>query len=154
MTLLRNALALLTLLAAAPTLAGEPALLVHDPWVAEAPPVASAVGAFMGIENRGETPRALVEVSSPAAERAEMHRTVISEGMARMVPQERIEVPAGDQVTLEPGSYHIMLIRPTRPLKAGDRVALRLTFDDGSVQDVEAEVRKRTGGGHHHHHHH
>ena len=39
-----------------------------------------------------------------------------------------LEVPAGGEVTLKPGSFHVMLMDLKQPLQAGDKVPLTLTF--------------------------
>ncbi|MCB1878405.1 MAG: copper chaperone PCu(A)C [Chromatiales bacterium] len=129
-------------------------VLVIDPWVAEAPPGARVVGGFMTLENRGDGDRSVTSVSSPAAREMQMHRTVFSEGMARMVPQESLSIPAHGRLVLEPGGYHLMLIGPTKPLAIGDQVPMQISLDDGTTLEVSAEVRPRPmGGGHEHHHH-
>jgi hypothetical protein len=86
----------------------------------------------------------------------ELHRTVTREGVARMVPQERIQVPPGGGVALEPGSYHLMLMEPVAPLAPGDPVVLELRMADGEVLRTTARVRADGGmaDDHHHHHHH
>ena len=142
-------IALLTLLCS-PTFAAE--LQVIDPWVREPPPGATVVGAFMELKNPGNDAIVIEAVSSPISDSVEMHRTVHSDGMARMVPQTTLTVPAGGSLVLEPGSYHLMIMNPPR-LKAGDRVALTLQLADGSGVAIDAEVRRTVGGGHQHHHH-
>ena len=60
----------------------------------------------------------IVGASSPQFEMVEIHRTEIVDGMARMIPQDRLPVPAGGSVTLEPGGLHLMLIQAKQPLQA------------------------------------
>src|SRR5690554_3937585 len=95
------------------TLAGPafaaPALDVQEAWIAEAPPVARVHAAYMILDNPGDAAVQVVGVSSPNYARVEMHRTVVDEGMARMVRTEAIAVGAGERVVLEPGGMHIML---------------------------------------------
>jgi hypothetical protein len=85
---------------------------------------------------------------------------VVEDGMARMLPQESMPIPAGGELVLKPGDYHLMLMRPKSALKAGDEVELSLGFDDGSTMAVTLPVRKASGADHdhmhdhtHHHHH-
>jgi copper(I)-binding protein len=80
----------------------------------------------------------------------------MQDGMARMVAQDSMPIPAGGELSLEPGGYHLMLMRPKAALAAGDEVAVTLKFDDGSSLEVSMPVRKGMGDGemHHHHHHH
>jgi hypothetical protein len=141
----RLALACLWLLAAALPAAADVA--VHDPWIAEAPPGATAAAAFLVLTNDGAAARSVVAAESTACERIEFHRTETEGDVARMRQQESLEIPAGGRVTLEPGGSHMMLRKPVA-LSAGDRVGITLLLADGEKLEIEAEVRVR---GHHAH---
>lgn len=54
-----------------------------------------------------------------------------------------IEVPAGGEVVLEPGGYHLMLIGLAAPLVAGDTVDIALELEVAGTRTVTAEVRDR-----------
>jgi copper(I)-binding protein len=132
-------------------------LKIEEPWVREAPPGAMALAGYMEIKNPGGEARALVGAESPAFERVELHLSVHEDGMARMIAQESMPIPAGGELELEPGGYHLMLMKPRQTLTAGDSVSMTLRFDDGSVMELEMPVVKAAGGmdhGEHHHHHH
>ncbi|MBS3799946.1 MAG: copper chaperone PCu(A)C [Thioalkalivibrio sp.] len=116
---------------------------VHDPWIAEAPPTARALAAFMALENAGSTPRHLVAAEASGFDRIELHRSIEEEGMHRMVKQEAIEIPAGGRVELAPGDYHVMLMGVQAPLRAGDTVSMRLIFANDEVRSLEVPVRRR-----------
>jgi copper(I)-binding protein len=66
------------------------------------------------------------------------------EGMdATMRMQEMMDglpLPAGDTVTLEPGSYHVMLLELVAPLAVGDEVELTLQFADAGEITITAPV--------------
>ncbi|MFV0316784.1 MAG: copper chaperone PCu(A)C [Microthrixaceae bacterium] len=62
-------------------------------------------------------------------------------GMMSMQPVDRIEIPAGEKVMLEPGGYHIMLTDLRTDLAAGDDISVTLTFESGGEQTVTVEVR-------------
>lgn len=130
-------------------------LMVLDPWIREAPPTAPALGGFMVVHNHSDREQAIVGASSPAFGQVELHRTVADGGVMRMVHQERIAIPAQGQVVLEPGGYHLMLMQPRQPLKAGDTVAVTLRFDDGGSAAVNYAVRSGVEAGapmtHHRH---
>ncbi|MDJ0847974.1 MAG: copper chaperone PCu(A)C [Myxococcota bacterium] len=129
--------------------AGE--LEVRGAWVRLPPPGASAAG-YLELHNRGAAPLRVVGVSSPAAERVEMHRTVVENDVARMRPVKEIEVPAGGKVVLEPGGLHLMLIGP-QGLREGGELALTLTLEGGATLAATAEVKRhRAGHGHAPHH--
>ena len=50
-------------------------------------------------------------------------------------------MPAGGQVTFEPGGLHIMLIGLQRELEAGDRFKITLQFEESGTLTVEVSVR-------------
>lgn len=121
--------------------AADMGAMVMHPWVREAPPTAAALGAFMVLQNHGAKPLVLVGAESAAAGEVQLHRTVMADGMAKMIRQNSIEIPAGGQVEFKPGDYHLMLMKPKQVLKAGDKVGITLKFKDGSSLPATFEVR-------------
>ena len=67
-------------------------------------------------------------------------------GMAKMVHQQMIEIPANGSLTFEPNGYHLMLMKPKQQLKAGDKVDITLEFKNGDTMVVTHEVRADMGG--------
>lgn len=63
-------------------------------------------------------------------------------GMMNMRQVQSIPVPAGEQVELKPGGYHVMLIGLEKDLAAGDELPVTLTFEPGGTVDVTAEVKE------------
>lgn len=63
-------------------------------------------------------------------------------GMMTMRQIDRIEIPAGETVKLEPGGYHVMVMDLQRPLVPGDTVEVTLTFEKAGEVVVTAEVRE------------
>ena len=117
---------------------------VKDAWVRATAPGQKVAGAYMELVSR--TDMALTAVASPVAASAELHSTSMEEGVMRMRPIARIELPAGKPVKLAPGGLHIMLVDIKQPLKPGDKVPLTLTvqradFASRNVFTVQAEVR-------------
>jgi copper(I)-binding protein len=127
---------------------------VKDAWVRVPAPGQKVAGVYMEIVSRANT--ALVAVASPVAARAELHSMALDDGVMRMRPLERIELPAGKAIMLAPGGLHVMLIDLRQPLKRGDNVPVTLTvlqFSSGSrsVFTVRAEVRDPDAKGRHQH---
>lgn len=113
-----------------------------DPYVRGVPPGQPNSAAFMQITNKGEAGRALVGGSSPAAEVVELHTHTMDGGMMRMRQVDKIDLPAGETVSLEPGGLHVMLIGLKQKLVPDEDVELTLSFDDGSQVTLKAPVRK------------
>ncbi len=118
-------------------------VMVNDPWVRAAPPNAPALAAFMRLENHSKADVALVEVKTTLpVNRVELHRTVMADGMMKMIQQKNMPIAAHSNLVLKPGSWHVMLIDPEKVPVEGDSVELTLVFDNGTEQQVTAKVRK------------
>ncbi len=121
-------------------------IMVKDAWVREAPPGAAASAGYMTVHNMGDKPRALVGASCDDFGSTMLHRTVMQDGMAKMIHQMMIEIPAGGSVTFKPNDFHVMLMKPKHALKAGEKVAITLKFKNGEKMKVNYEVRAAQGG--------
>lgn len=117
-------------------------LEVTNAFVREMPPVAPATGAFMQLKNTSNKTITLVKAHSDAAEIVELHTHIHENGVMRMREIPQITLEANQTVSLEPGGLHIMLIKPTRALTAGDKVEITLEMADGSTTHITAEVKK------------
>jgi len=113
---------------------------VSGAWVRGTVAGQKTTGAFMQLSSPVDT--ALVAVTSPAAKIAEVHEMKMEGGMMKMRGVDRIAIPAGKPVELKPGGYHVMLVDLVAPLKDGDTVPLRLTFEDktGAKQTVDVSA--------------
>lgn len=114
---------------------------VRGAWLPEMPPVSKVMAAFMVIENNTDQTVNVIKVSSPHFARVEMHLSKIVDGVAKMLPQQTLSIPANGKLTLQPGSYHLMLFHPKQPLKTGDSVPISLTLDDGTVFTLQVKVK-------------
>ena len=130
-------------------------ITIKDPWVRAAPPNAPALGAFMVLENYGNSERSIVAArTSLEVDHVELHRTMMVGDVMKMVPQEKIPLPAHGVTELKPGSWHVMLMSPKKVPQKGDKLQITLVFDDGFEQTVEAVVREGKMKMHQHEHKH
>ncbi|WP_448006406.1 copper chaperone PCu(A)C [Agromyces bauzanensis] len=116
-----------------------------DGWAKAAETGMTAV--FGSLENAGSEDLVVIAVETDAAESAELHE-MVGDGSGTMSMREKdggFPIAAGDQLQLEPGGNHIMLLGLTAPLLAGDEVALTLAFDDGSTLEVTVPVKDYEG---------
>lgn len=127
--------------AGAAALAEGTAVSVSDAYARAVPPGQPNSAVFLTLSNASGEPQALVSAASPVADAVELHTHINDGGMMRMRRVERIEVPAGESVSLKPGGLHVMLIGLKQNLQPGDQVDLTLTFEDGAQTRVEAPVR-------------
>jgi copper(I)-binding protein len=98
--------------------------------------------AYMVIVNTGSAPDQLLNVTTEAAGVAELHHVLMENNVAQMRPVQAVEVPAGGQIELKPGGYHVMLADVKRTLRPSDVVPLTLTFQNAGEVQVNAEVRE------------
>lgn len=122
------------------TAAGSIALT--DPWSRETAEGQNAGGAFMSIANTGTASDRLTGGSSAVAGRVEIHTMTMENDVMRMRQlKDGLEVPAGGEVTLKPGSFHVMLMDLKQPLRAGEKVPLTLTFEGAGTIETMLDVR-------------
>lgn len=62
-------------------------------------------------------------------------------GAMTMRAVNQIDLPAGEQVTLEPGGLHVMLLDLAGPLEADDEFVVTLLLADNTEFDVDVVVR-------------
>ena len=120
-----------------PTPAG---LSARQAWVRTAPPGRAMTAAYLVIANPGPAPAVLTGVTSPRFGLAEIHETVVVDGVSRMRHRPRVEIPAGGEIALVPGGLHIMLMQPVDGMPSDGSVNLTLSFEDGRTLLVEASV--------------
>lgn len=116
------------------------ALRAQDAWIRAAPPGVSVLAGYLTLVNDSDRDIIITGASSPTFRIIEMHRSVSKGGMARMIEQEVLTVPAGGRLVLEPKGLHLMLMMPTAALRAGDTVKLSLQLGDGRSLYVKARV--------------
>lgn len=97
---------------------------------------------FLQLQNQDTQAHALVSASSAVSAAVELHNHVNEGGVMKMRQVEKIDLPAGENVVLKPGSFHIMLIGLKQPLKVGETVELSLSFEDGTRLKLSAPVQE------------
>jgi copper(I)-binding protein len=140
----RFALAALFGLGAIPALAHDyklGAIEINHPWTRATPPTAQAGGGFLVLTNTGTTPDRLVDVKSPAADKAEIHEMKMDGNVMRMRELDKgLEIPPGATVELKPGGFHIMFMGLKAPFAKDTKVPLTLVFEKAGSIDVELPV--------------
>ena len=120
-------------------------LRVENAWIRAAPPGVSVLAGYMTLINESEKDMVIIGAGSAGFRMIEMHRSESESGMARMVEQDTLTVPAHGRLMLEPNGLHLMLMMPTVAVKTGDAVILVLQLEDGQSIGVKASVRTHGG---------
>lgn len=129
------------------------AITVTDAWARATPPGTTTSAVYLTVTNGTGTDDALVWVSTPAAGMAEIHQvsavsaapaesTGMGGAMMGMHPIEKLPLPAGGSVRLEPGSFHIMLIDVKEPLKEGATIEVTLNFEKTAPITLTVPVKR------------
>lgn len=139
------AITLLLIVGTSPAQAADRKPLVMDPWVREAPPAMKMHAAYLVLMNPAVTPISVIGVTSPQYKKAELHQSKVEGGIATMTKQDQITIPAKSKLTMSPGDFHVMLMHPKKPIRAGDTVSITLNFADGSTIAFDAPVKKASG---------
>ncbi len=143
---------LVSLLALVVSSAALAEVAVKDPWVRATVPHQKATGAFMRLTASDDV--RVVAARSPVAGVVEIHEMVMEGEVMKMRALPGLDLPAGKEVELKPGGWHVMLIDLKGQVKEGDTVPLTLEVEgkDGKRETIEiaAPVRplKTSTGGH------
>lgn len=118
---------------------------VKDPWIKATSGTMTA--AFAEVENSGNTAITVTSATSDVSSEVELHEsTQSSDGQQSMKQKEGgFPIPAGKALTLQPGGDHIMLMGLSKPIVAGQKVQLALTFSDGSTRSFWATAKDFAG---------
>ena len=126
------------LLASAATAADAPQLT--DAWVRLPAAAGRPAGGYFTAHGTANADT-LASVTSPKAERIEMHSMVQDGATMKMRAEPSFALPANGELTFAPGGSHLMLFGLPGDLKPGDKVPLTFHFASGAAVSVDAEAR-------------
>lgn len=107
-----------------------------------AAPNNSVAGAYLTITNSGDSADTLLGITTAAADRAELHETVLSGTQSRMEPRPAgLAIPAHGQLRVAPGSYHVMLVGLAQSLTTGMTVDMTLRFAQAGTLQLTVPVQ-------------
>lgn len=131
--------ALALLFAALPAFAAG--LTVSNAWSRSTPPAAKVGVVYFTLVNDTKKSDRLLKISTPVAGTAEVHRTEVLDGIARMREVAVLHVDAGQTLRFEPGGLHVMLTGLRKPLVAGTTFELDLLFEVAGPRRIEVRVQ-------------
>jgi len=116
---------------------------VADPWARASAQTQDAGAVYMTISSSEGDNLVGVAVDPSVAAKAELHETTMAEdGLMSMSQVTAIPVPTGGEVKLEPGGYHVMLMKLAEPLVDGNEITVTLTFETAGDMEVKATVEE------------
>lgn len=122
-------------------------LLIEQPYARATMPGQPAGGAFVTIENKGDTADKLIGASTTASKKVELHTMAMDNNVMKMREVPNIELKPGTRLEMKPGQgYHLMLMELQQPLKAGDKFPMTLVFEKAGKTEITVTVRDLRGG--------
>ena len=115
-------------------------------------PNAPVAGGFMTITNTGETDDRLISATSEVAGHMEIHEMTMNGDVMQMRElADGLVIPAGETLTLKPGSFHLMFMQLKQPLVQGESVSVTLTFEQAGTVTLPlpiGAINAKSHGGH------
>jgi copper(I)-binding protein len=112
---------------------------VSDAWVRATGQGQKATGVFMNLTAKKAT--RLVGVKADLTGSAEVHEMKMEKDVMKMQAVKALDLPAGQTVSLKPGSYHVMLMDLKAPVAEDSQVVLTLLFEDAAGVKTQKEVK-------------
>ena len=116
-------------------------LEIEHPYARATPPNAPVSGGYMTIRNTGAEADRLMTGAADFAERVEIHEMAMDGDVMKMRQlADGLEIPAGGEVVLKPGGYHVMFIGIDSQLKDGEIRKATVTFEKAGTIELEFQV--------------
>jgi copper(I)-binding protein len=116
-------------------------IIIKDQWLRpSAKKMATAL--YFTIENKSDEPDTLYSVESDISDKIEIHETYSSGDLMGMREIGEIIIEAEDEVILEPGGMHIMVMKLKRNINIGDEIDFILYFRNEGEIAITAEAKK------------
>ncbi|MBT8086262.1 MAG: copper chaperone PCu(A)C [Woeseia sp.] len=112
---------------------------------AYAPLTATVPGvAYFTLTNQGSTALTVREYSSDCFEQAELHSSVMDDGVMEMRPVKMLRIEPASSVTLRPGGLHLMLINASAAIKPGNNCRIAVLYGADKRLDFEVTLLDRS----------
>jgi copper(I)-binding protein len=125
--------------------ADDRGLMASHAWSRQTASAAMAGVVYVTVTDSG-APTTLMGASTPVAAQAQMHQSLMRNGMMEMLPVKSLPIAPGSPITFSPVGYHIMLIGLTQTLSAGQTFPLTLSFANGGRVTTTVTVQPMIGG--------
>jgi copper(I)-binding protein len=113
-------------------------------WIQTPPNGAATSAAYVDVVNTGKTEDRLIGASCACAGMAMVHEMSVANGVMHMGEAKGgLPIPAGGELTLEPGGSHLMLMDLKSKLTSGAQVKLTLEFAHAGKVTATAVVMSK-----------
>jgi len=112
---------------------------ITDVRINPTPPGAKVSAAYLNIHNPGNDELEILNITSPAIARVEIHKSEVVNDVAKMRKQDSVVLAANEHVKFQHGGLHIMLMELDGPMIPGDEIPLVFHTNQGEIT-VNAQV--------------
>lgn len=95
---------------------------------------------------------ALIAAACEGVNKTELHTLLMEDGVMKMRPVTKIDLPQGETVTLAQGGYHLMMMGLSKTPVEGEQLSCTLKFEKSSPLTVSFAIKRVDNQVHHHHH--
>ncbi|MCH7822176.1 MAG: copper chaperone PCu(A)C [Proteobacteria bacterium] len=113
-------------------------LVASDVLVSRPVPGTQISAAYLSLTNTSRQKITITKITSPNFESAELHESVLDDGIARMVALGELTIMPQQTVLLEPGGLHLMLMRPVGAIET---VTLNFYAGEALLLSVDTVVK-------------
>jgi copper(I)-binding protein len=125
-------------------------LEIGHPWSRATLPGAKVAAGYLTVKNNGTSPDRLISATAEISGKGIVHEMTVKDGVMTMRPLDGgLDIPAGAEVKLEPGSIHLMFMELKAPAVEGVKFPGTLTFEKAGTVKVEFAVEKAGGEAEH-----
>ena len=119
------------------------AIEISNPFINKPFAGANSAAGYLIIRNKYDKEFNLLQVSTTLG-RAMLHKTTTTEeGVVKMEHIMKVNIPAGDELIMQPGGIHIMIMGISKPLLVGEEIPATLKFNNEIEIDIEFTVQER-----------
>jgi copper(I)-binding protein len=119
----------------------EPHLNFENAWIRALPPGSMMTAGFGSLINAGDVDLEIGAFSSPVFGDVSLHQTIDKGGVSHMQSVPELSLAAGATLTLEPGGYHLMLMKPGQDVSDGVQIDIEVA--DGTIFSFELPIERR-----------
>jgi periplasmic copper chaperone A len=131
-------------------------LQISDFWIK--PPIGNhkMTSGYLTIENTNNIDERLVSLTSKISKKTQLHDMVVQNDIMIMKNLlDGVVIKANSKVSFRPGSYHIMFMKLTKPLKVMNKYQVTLRFKNSGYVIIKMPVLSKKSNNktrkHHHH---
>jgi hypothetical protein len=118
-------------------------LTIHHPWSPPTPANATVAAGYMAITNNGKEDDRLLAATAEISTTCQIHEMKMDKGVMVMNElKDGLVIPAGGEVLLKPGDYHVMMMGVTSHPGSKTLFTGTLTFAKAGKVEVKYFVQE------------